>query len=61
MERVLRVVRVVWVAEVWVALALLILNFLAMFVGSYWLCEWPWQPFGDFNPHCNPNYVDYAD
>ena len=56
MERVLKVVRVVWVVTVWVVLALLALNFLAAIAGWYWPCEWPWQPFGDYNPNCGADY-----
>ena len=52
MERVLNVVRWVWVLTIWIALAFLVLELLAEFVAWYWPCEWAWQPFEGSNPHC---------
>jgi hypothetical protein len=40
------------VAVIAVVLLLLVLELLAVFVAWFWPCEWPWQPFGAFNPYC---------
>ncbi len=52
MERLLHTYRVVIPVVIAVLLLLLALELLAEFVGWYWPCEWPWQSFAPFNPHC---------
>jgi hypothetical protein len=52
MERLLHTYRVVIPVVIGVLLLLLALELLAEFVGWYWPCEWPWQPFEGSNPHC---------
>jgi hypothetical protein len=52
MERLRRIYRAVLPVGITVILLFLVLELLAMFVAWFWPCEWPWQPFGAFNPYC---------
>jgi hypothetical protein len=52
MERLRRIYWVVLPVVIAVVLLLPVLELLARFVAWFWPCEWPWQPFGAFNPYC---------